>query len=279
MNPSNCCDYQLRLSELLARKAPDPEQLLLISYSSIFSWSGEFPTGLHGVEIFNPKALASSAWEKSKLNVLWSLLVLPANPKYSFLRLYQHPIDALAWWDQKLMTQFLVGFAGAEASARALPLPNWLLQFPSYQRSFEIFSNHVLSKGELTGNYRKDRQRIFHGLQAGEFFMSLDLLGDPTGFYCLLENQGQRELPGHQLLYQKNQKIFCELPEEPKFFYEQVVLKDGERVFTTNSQTFQYQIKGPGAYRIVVRVIPTLPFPDGKKWMSWIVTNPWALRN
>jgi hypothetical protein len=44
-------------------------------------------------------------------------------------------------------------------------------------------------------------------------------------------------------------------------------------MMTSNSQVTQYYLNSPGVYRVLVRVIPTLPLPDGKKWIPWIYTN------
>ncbi|MGE0527691.1 MAG: hypothetical protein AB7P49_11555, partial [Bdellovibrionales bacterium] len=64
------------------------------------------------------------------------------------------------------------------------------------------------------------------------------------------------------------------LPQKPDVPFDVIIYRDGLRVMTSNSQLTQYYLNTPGVYRVMVRVIPTLPLPDGKKWIPWIYTNP-----
>jgi hypothetical protein len=68
-------------------------------------------------------------------------------------------------------------------------------------------------------------------------------------------------------------KLKAHLPSEPTAFYELVVFKNGEREATSNEMDLNYTLSGPGIYRVIVRVSPFLPFPEGKKWITWIYTN------
>jgi hypothetical protein len=194
------------------------------------------------------------------------------------LRLFNEPTEEVALWDKLSNETPTWAFAGADANAKAIPLANYLIKFPSYQMSFGIMSNHVLLPTELTGSYEKDRGKIFSALKNGHFYAALDLLGDPKGFNALLWDHDKSYLMGSVVHYSKNLKIVAKLPIEPKDFYEIVLFKNGEREMISNSQELQYEIKSPGVYRIFVRVSPTLPLPDAKKWISWIYTNPFYVR-
>ena len=266
---------QLKLAELLSKKTPDPDTLLFLSQPD--TRSAALPKGLTGAEIYNVRSIGVQAWNRSKLNVLWSMVTLFANPEYAFLRLYADPADNLMWWDQKLSEQNLIGIAGSEANAKAFPLPGWLLQFPSYQRSFEIFTNNVWIQGELTGNFEKDRQKIVRALSSGNSYMTFDLLGQPQGFQAALTNDRESFMPGYRGPVRKGFRIEASLRSAPRFFFEMIVFRNGERVLTSNSPEISYPVAGPGVYRIIVRVIPTLPFPEGKRWCTWITTNAFVL--
>lgn len=237
------------------------------------TWTGAYPPGLDGIEIVNPKSISSKAWVRSKLNVIWSLFIYPFNPRYSFLRLFREPTEEVALWDQLSKDRPTLAFGGADASARAVPWADALLKFPSYQKSFEITSNHLLISSELTGNYQKDRQKLFNAIKRGNFYVSLDLLGDPKGFVSFLEDKDRKFLMGETVRFSKALQLKAKLPIEPKDFYEIVVFKNGERDLTVNSPEFAYPVPGPGIYRVIVRVSPSLPLPDGKKWITWIYTN------
>jgi hypothetical protein len=236
--------------------------------------TGDFPTGLDGVEILNPKSISQRAWMSSKLNVLWSLVCYPFNPNLAFLRLFQEPTDEIALWDKLLQNRKIFGYSGADASARAIPFASYLMKFPSYQMSFAITSNHVLTETELNGDSQKDRQKILHALKNGQFYFSLDLLGDPRGFNAYVEDRDKIHPMGSTIKFNKRLRLVSKLPVEPTEFYEIVVFKNGERDLTANQPEINYEIKGPGVYRVAVRVSTFLPPPDGKKWITWIYTNP-----
>ncbi len=237
------------------------------------TWTGAYPPGLDGLEILNPKAISAGAWARSKLNVIWSFIIYPFNPRYAFLRLFREPVEELALWDQLSKDHPMIAFGGVDASARAVPWANALLKFPAYQTSFEITNNHVLLTSELTGSYQKDRQKIMTALRKGHFYISLDLLGDPKGFTSFMEDKDKQILMGEKIKFNKGLRLMTRLPTEPKDFYEVVVFKNGEREYTANSSETSYSISGPGIYRVIVRVSPTLPLPEGKKWFTWIYTN------
>jgi hypothetical protein len=274
-------EAQTTLSDLLSQLLPANKDSLLIlahPFKSGFSWSGEIPSGLDGIEIFNLKSQAQRAWEESKLSVLWTLLMYPFNPKLSFLRLFFEPTEELALFDQVSQKRKFVAFGGGEVSARAIPAKNFLIRFPSYSRSFEVVSNHLLLRSELTGNSQSDKIKIIQALKAGQFYVSVDLLGDPRGFNAYVEEGGTKIWPlGSTLKFKQNQKIVISLPLEPKDFYEVVVYRNGLRYATFNTLASQLSLTEPGTYRVQVRVSPYLPLPDAKRWITWIYTNPFQI--
>jgi hypothetical protein len=237
------------------------------------TWTGPYPPGLNGIEILNPKAISSNAWMRSKLNVIWSFVIYPFNPRHAFLRLFREPSEEISLWNELSKDRPTLAFSGADASARAVPWANALFKFPSYQKSMEITQNHILLTSELTGNYQKDRQKILTALRRGNFYVSLDLLGDPKGFLAVIEDKEKNILMGEKIKFNRNLKLRATLPIEPTAFYEIVLFKDGEREFTSNEKELVYQVPSPGIYRVIVRVSPRLPFPEGKQWITWIYTN------
>ncbi len=273
----NSAEANVYFTDLLSSKFSEKKNSLVILGEPFRNnnptWVGAYPPGLDGIEIVNPKSISANAWIRSKLNVLWSFFVYPFNPRYAFLRLFREPTAEVALWDQLSQERPTLAFSGADASARAIPWANMLVEFPSYQKSFEITSNHILLNSELTGNFPKDSQKIWQALKSGHFYLSLDLLGDPKGFICQIDDLNKSYLMGDQINYSKNLKLHCKLPIEPRDFYELVVLKNGQRELTINSPEFTFPITEPGTYRVIVRVSPQLPIPDGKKWITWIYTN------
>jgi hypothetical protein len=279
--PDDPGEASMYFTDVLSQKySDDKERVVVLShpFRKGGTWTGAYPPGLDGIEILNPKAVAENAWNRSKLDVLWSFIIYPFNPRYSFLRLFREPSQEIGLWDQLSKNRPTLAFGGSDASARAIPWANALLKFPSYEKSFEITSNHVLLSSELTGSYQKDRQKIFTALKRGNFYVSLDLLGDPKGFIATIDDREKKYLMGETVRFNKNLKLKASIPIEPKDFYELVVFKNGERDLTVNTTDFTYSIPEPGIYRVVVRVSPFLPLPEGKKWVTWIYTNNFYVR-
>jgi hypothetical protein len=271
-------ESQVKIADLLSQNiGANKDSLLILAhpFKAGFSWNGDIPSGLDGFEILNIKSLSNRAWEMSKISTMWSLLTYPFNNKLALLRLASEPSEELNLLDQLSQSRTIVGYAGAEASARAIPLANYLIKFPSYQRSFELFTNHVLLKSELTGNTTTDKQKIFSALKSGQFYLSFDLIGDPKGFNAYIEDNKGRVYPmGSQIKYYKGLSLKVRIPVEPLEFFEVVLYRNGIRHDTFNSSEVDIPITEAGSYRIQVRVSPLLPLPDAKKWITWIYTNP-----
>ncbi|WP_374076390.1 hypothetical protein [Bdellovibrio bacteriovorus] len=274
---NNLGDAQVKLSDLLSQKtgaSKDTLTVLTHPYKAGYSWSGEIPSGLDGFELLNMKSLVNRAWEDSKISTIWSLAIYPFNPRLSFIRLFTEPTDEIALLDKLSQQRRVVVYAGTEASARVIPLANYFIRFPSYKRSFEFMSNHILLKSELTGSFNSDRTKVFNALKNGNFYMALDMLGDPKGFVATLEEENKSHLMGSAVKLSKNMSLKISLPSKPKDFFEIIIFRNGEVVARINDPETVYPISLPGTYRVQVRVSPMLPLPDAKKWITWIYTNP-----
>lgn len=278
LDPSN---ERLYFTDLLSQKNDQKRSALVVlanPFSNGPTWTGNFPIGINGIEVMNQKSISQRAWQNNKLNVLWSLICYPFNPNLAFLRLFQEPSEELSLWDRVLKERRLVGFSGADASARAIPFASYLMKFPSYQKSFEISSNHVLLEAELNGNYQKDKQKIFNALERGQFYIALDLLGDPKGFVTYIQDRDKIYPLGSSIKFAKNQTLKVRLPAAPTDFYEVVIYRDGESAAVLNYPDINFEIKSAGVYRVAVRVSAFLPLPDAKKWITWIYTNPFYIK-
>ena len=202
-------------------------------------------------------------------------MIYPFNPQLALLRLFQEPTQELSFFDQVSQKRPFVATAGAEASARAIPLADWLIKFPSYERSLSIASNHLLLTSELSGNMPEDREKILSALKKGQFYICFDALGDPKGFqtYIYDEDNQARISIGATVKADKKLKIYFKLPAEPTAYYEVVLYKNGQRVDVLNTFEGLFSLQGPGTYRLQVRISPRLPLPDAIRWLTWIYTN------
>ena len=178
-------------------------------------------------------------------------------------------------FDQVSQKRRLIAFQGAEASARAIPLADFLVKFPSYERVLSIASNHLLLTSELTGNMNDDKIKILNSLKSGQFYISFDALGDPKGFeaYMFNDRTQKKYSMGSNVAASQDLKMYFKLPAEPDSFYEVVLYRNGVRADTMNTFEGVFPLEGKGTYRLQVRISPTLPLPDAIKWLTWIYTN------
>lgn len=252
--------------------------MLAHPYHLGFSWNGDIPAGLDGMELINMKALSAQVWQHSKPSVIWSALIYPFNPEFALARLFMEPTEEIVLFDKTSQNQHLLAFAGAEASARAFPWANYLVKFPSYQRSFEIVTNHVLLTSELTGNLASDRNKIFSALKKGQFYVAFDALGPPKGFAATIEEKNKIHMMGSKIKLSKNLMMKVQIPVPSKNFYEVIVYRNGERFHTANAPEFSIPITEPGVYRVQVRVAVSMPLPDANRWITWIYGNPFFIK-
>ncbi len=232
-------------------------------------------TDADGIEVINLKNLSQKSWEKSKISTLWSLLLYPFNPRLSLMRLYIEPLDELRIFDQISQKRKFSLFMGSEASARAIPITNLIMKFPSYERILSVGSQHLLLKSELSGNIEEDKKTIIKALKEGQFYIAFDELGDPAGFETFVINGKEKKhlFMGETINFKNDQTLYYKLPAEPNIFFEVVLFKNGIRVDHLNTFEGVFKIKTPGVYRIQVRLSPRLPLPDAVKWLTWIYTN------
>lgn len=270
---------QVLFADLLSQAEKDPDVGLLVLAHPLkqrYRWTGEYPPGMDGIEVINLKNVWQEAWAKQRLSFLMSLLILPFNERLSFLRLFRSPDEELRLWDSLTAGRRMLGIAGADAEAKTI-LGSAFLRFPSYESLFSLVRNHVLVRSELTGNANGDVEKIGQALKQGSVYMSLDILGNPKGFNAVVRNSKGIHPMGSKLEFEKGMVLEITLPQKPRVPFDTMIFKNGERMMTSNSQITQYYINAPGVYRVMVRVIPTLPLPDGKKWIPWIYTNPFYI--
>lgn len=275
-------EAQIFFSDYLSQdRSHDNQSLVWLAhpFRAGYDWNGEIPAGMNGMEILNLKSLTNQTLGISKLSVLWSLLIYPFNPKLSLVRLFNEPSEELNLFDNVSQKRRFVAFAGAEASARAIPFADFLVKFPSYQRLFNVFNTHIILKSELTGQLASDREKVIEALAAGQFYIGMDLIGNPKGFSAILKDGHKGYLMGSKVKLRKGQHLQVELPGEPNSFFEIVLYRNGLRAETINAAQANFEIKEPGTYRIQVRVCPQLPLPDAKRWLTWIYTNNFYVEN
>lgn len=274
--PEGKAKSQAYFADLLSQENKAKESgfiFLAHPFHTRYQWIGDYPPGLDGIEIINLKRVLEAAWIKSKLNSFYSLLLYAVNPNLALIRLYSEPSDEIFLWDELNKKRKTVGILGSDATAKAVILPGFNLKFPSYETLFAIGSDHVLINSELVGDPERDRIKILNALRDGQFYMCLDIVANPKGFYAKMKSFNKDFLMGSTVPLGKETKFTVQLPSFLEVPFEVRIYKDGELYSTSNSTKTDLTITAPGVYRAVVRVIPSFAFPEGKRWISWIYTN------
>ena len=260
---------QVLFADLLSREQKDPDLGLLILAHPMnpkYVWAGEYPPGLDGLELINLKDVWQGAWTHKRWSFLVSLLIFPFQEKLALLRLFEAPEEQLHLWDELARKRGRIGIAGVGSEGK--------LRYPTYETMFSLVRDHVLLRSEFTGNPSSDLEKLSNAIRQGQFYMSLDILGNPKGFNALMRTAGGQILPmGSTVQWEDGLVLEVALPQKPKVPFDTIIYRNGERALTSNTQLTQFHVTSPGVYRVMVRVIPTLPLPDGKKWIPWIYTN------
>lgn len=257
----------------------DPVMFLAHPFKPKYQWTGEFPPGLDGLEIINLKSVWQQAWLEKRVSFFWTIFTLPFNEQLALVRLLESPNKEVELWDQLSQSRHTIGVLGADAESRIRISDDYWLPFPSYESLFSLASNHILLKSELTGNAKTDKEKVLSALRTGQFYFSLDVLANPKGFNAYIKNaQGQTFLMGSSLKIQEGLELIVELPNKPQVPFDLDIFRNGERIMTSNSQLTRLSLHEAGVYRVRVRVIPTFPIPDGKKWVPWIFSNPFYVQ-
>ena len=231
------------------------------------------PKGLGGIEIYNLKSIWQLAWLKKRSSFLWALFLYPINMEWSFTRLFaSYTNPELRIWEKENLSRPLIGFAGSDADSNTqLPWGNW--QFPSYKTYFSILRNHILIESELTGELESDRKKIIDALKKGQFYISLDLIGNAKGFETYILSDSNQIYPlGSILPFSENTSLIIDLENKPKTEFRVIVYRNSEKILISNSQKTEIKIHEKGNYRVLVQVKLNFPF-EGERWVNWIITN------
>jgi hypothetical protein len=238
-----------------------------------FAWSGEYPIGLDGIEVINFKRIQQKHWEESRADSFFSLLMYPFNPELAFVRLLDDPNEESTLLDEQQRKKRTSAHLGLEATAKAIPFTGSTIHFPSYETLFGLGSMHLLLRSELTGKINSDKAKIIKAMKEGEFYISLDVMGNPKGFNAVLKDENETFLMGSKTKLRKNLFLHYQVPR-PKVPFEIVIFKDGQGLKSfKEAHDGSLPITEKGNYRVLVKLRLDLPLPMKPRWIPWIYTN------
>lgn len=155
-----------------------------------------------------------------------------------------------------------LGPLGALAAGRQPGDVLFELDLDPYVRSLRHVSTHLLL-GETT------EKQVWGALIEGRAYVAFDWLADPTGFVYEAARNGETWAIGSELPMADGLRLRAEAPLEGRF----KLMRDGAAVFDQVGTGMDYDVQGPGVYRVEV-------------WLNvagedrpWILSNPIYVRS
>lgn len=278
---TNLGDVNIQITDLISQPIDaNKDSFFVLTHPFLkgFNWTGEYPLGLDGIEVINFKRIQQKHFEDQKADSFFSLLMYPFNPPLGFLRLLDEPTQELALLDELQKVKPTTAHLGLEATAKAVPITGSTIRFPSYETVFRLGTQHVLLRSELTGNTNNDKLKIIKALKAGEFYICLDLLGNPKGFNAYVKNGESIHPMGNKISFSKNLSFYYQIPK-PMNEFEVMIYKDGSPYKSFQTPSEHLPITEKGIYRLGVKLKLNLPFPMKPRWVNWIYTNSFYIHN
>lgn len=267
----NAGDAHLFLSDYLENNK-DGFVILKHPRKDGYEWEGDFASGIDAIEIISLRNHWRESWDLSKWNFISSLLMYPFNTEYAFLNIYQAPKQNLSLWNEIALQRNIVGLIGSDAKSKLKIFGKRFLRFPSYKQLFLLSSNHIVLDSELTGQLNKDSNKIFNALKQGQFYFSLDFLGDPEGFNFY----GQTNLNSNILMgstFTGSKLTLCyKKPDTLIRNTWATVYFNGKKIHTYKNENC-IQAKQKGQYSLVYYRKIERPWPFKSLTIPWIYSN------
>jgi hypothetical protein len=252
-------------------KAHAENKLALITYPEKFkSWDSAFD----GIEVLSLHTAAKQMnWLMTLGDLIWSY---PSYPELTLTKNFQRPHGNLAKFDEIAAQRKISLFAGTDAHSNigfhlfGDDANNKLInvKLDPYATIFQLARLHVMTLRDQPF----DSPDLIKSIQAGNYFVGLDALGDTSGFlFAGSTNQGT-VIMGHTVSASHGLQLIAKSPIPARL----VLLKDGTVVSESrNANELSRVPQGMGAYRVEVYRDDLGP-PFDK--IPWIMSNPIYVR-
>ena len=195
-------------------------------------------------------------------------------PGPAIARSFDRPVT-LNRWDRLTVAHAVVALAGADAHGgvgRRAEEPNRTLWstvgIPSYQASFQAFSNRVLLDRPLAGDAALDARAVFSAIRQGRVFTAIDGLATPAVLDFHVEDAMAHVPMGSVAAADSDATIVARAAMPPGA--ELLLLRDGREVDRSADEIRRTVSDDHAAYRVEVR----LPGVPGTPPIPWLVSNP-----
>ncbi len=238
-----------------------------------WAWKGLIDDRFMGMEILD---LADQFYDAPATAKTAAIAALPFRPIAAYLELGGRPASALAKWDQITRTRRFVGLYAPDIHQAIELSDDWKIAFPPARDIMRIARDHIVTPAPFTGRQNEDASLVYDALRAGHVFVSLDVLGDGTGFMFTGERPGQTAWMGDQIVAGPPTTYRVRLPASAAPLKPVIhLLRNGTEVARTapGDAELAWASGDDGVYRVEVTTrVPTLA--GRPREMIWIYSNP-----
>lgn len=231
---------------------------------------------VEGMEIWN----ADAEWRNDDA-ADWAkaLSISVVNPPYGFLQMVDRPDEGLEIFANRITQRPFGGICSVDAHARVAIAGDVALEYPTYERMFELLRQHVLMSVEppRSGSapaLQAAEAELYRALAAGRSYCALDALADASGLFVRVTNHTSEAVGlGESVDWTGRAHLSVILPpagEEAQL----IVYRGAERLTMVEGRTLDLDLTEPGAYWIEARLrVPSVVGHKGR-YIPWILTNP-----
>lgn len=242
------------------------EVLTRINKSNLISFIAH-PDGFHKLFLLK-KEYHWENWEIDGFTGIevWSMLFDWARDTRIYnlpLRYFGFPVNlkgptqkVLTLWDRISMKRKVVGIAGLDI--HSLPFFFYILDINKSFRYYNIFKglrDHLLIKGQLTGDSQEDKKKIMDSLKEGNLFFANDGLADSSGFFFGTED-GEKTMGD---TVEKGTSLIVRCPVKATVY----IIFNGSIISEEGTEKKEFCPEKDGVYRVEVKL-------NGN---PWIFTN------
>ena len=243
--------------------------------SSNWKWQGENDYGITGAEILDLADQVAIAPVFSKIK---AMIFYPFNPSAAFMELYTKPAETLKWWDKRTRNKNMVGIYAPDFHQAVRITRQYKYPFPRADKILPIAHDHVIMQKPFSGNFSEDKKTLYDAIKRGHLYVSMDILGNASGFLFSAKQGNKTFWMGDQLQAGHPTSFSVTLPPTADSKQPLIHLyRDGEEIIQSHDGKLNYQTDNAGIYRVEVEVA-TSTFLGFSKKVVWIYSNPIYLR-
>lgn len=277
MNLKNSSNFSGHNTEKIISDIMQQGGLVVIAHTGHpkWKWKGEVGESITGEEIMD---FADAWYSAPPGTLLLSLIYYPFNPTAAFMELYKRPVEVLREWDRRNQEHRFIGITAPDFHQSVRIGRDYKIRFPKADKVMPIAHNHVIMRTPFSGNISHDRKILFEALQNGHVYISMDLLGNASGFFFSAKQGNETAWIGDQLSAGRETTFTINLPAAVPFkHFLTHIYRNGVEIAQSAEPKFNIQDNIAGAYRVEVEVeIST--FLGRSRNVVWIYSNPVYLR-